>query len=155
MEAFKISKVIPQVIDIILFILVSLSIYFKDHPIVSGILIAIPTMFMFAVVIRQGNDCRKQKSLYNFTMLVSAVNLKMDYSTRLVRDTIIYGLHFYLFSLNQNYIYLMSFALCLAFDVMVYNAAFNPMMRKYLLTKAQEQMELLKSLQTQEGQPKP
>lgn len=155
MEAFKISKVIPQVIDIVLFILVALSIYFKDHPVVSGVLIAIPTLFMFAVVIRQINDCRKQKSLYNFTMLVTAVSLKMDYSTRLFRDIIIYGLHFYLFSLNQNYIYLMSFVFCLAFDLMVYNAAFNPLMRKYMLTKAQEQMDLLQSLQTQEDQTKP
>ena len=87
--------------DMILFLLVALSIYFKDSPIVSGLLIAPAILFMFAVVIRQANDCRKQHALYNFTMLVSAVNLKMDYASRLVRDLIIYGLHFYLFTLNE------------------------------------------------------
>lgn len=141
MEAFKINKAIPQVLDMILFLLVALSIYFKDSPIISGLLIAPAIIFMFAVVIRQANDCRKQHALYNFTMLVSAVNLKMDYASRLVRDVIIYGLHFYLFTLNQNYIYLASFGLCLAFDVLVYNAAFNPLMKSYVLNTAMRQVE--------------
>lgn len=147
MEPFKINKAIPQVIDFILFILVALSIYFKEYTIVSAILIALPTLFMFAIVIRQSLDCWKQKSLYNFTMLVSAVNLKLDYSSRLVRDTIIYGLHIYLFTLNQNYFYLASFGLCLAFDILVYNAAFNPMMKKYVLQSAMQQMEIVKAQQ--------
>ena len=141
MEPFKINKAIPQVIDFILFILVALSIYFKEYTIVSAILIALPTLFMFAIVIRQSLDCWKQKSLYNFTMLVSAVNLKLDYSSRLVRDTIIYGLHIYLFTLNQNYFYLSSFGLCFAFDILVYNAAFNPMMKSYVLNTAMRQVE--------------
>jgi hypothetical protein len=141
MEAFKINKAIPQVLDMILFVLVALSIYFKDSPIISGLLIAPAIIFMFAVVIRQANDCRKQHALYNFTMLVSAVNLKMDYASRLVRDVIIYGLHFYLFTLNQNYLYLASFGLCLAFDVLVYNAAFNPLMKNYLLKMAMQHVE--------------
>lgn len=80
-------------------------------------------------------------------MLVSAVNLKLDYSSRLVRDTIIYGLHIYLFTLNQNYFYLASFGLCLAFDILVYNAAFNPMMKKYVLQSAMQQMEIVKAQQ--------
>jgi len=147
MEPFKINKAIPQVIDFILFILVALSIYFKEYTIVSAILIALPTLFMFALVIRQSLDCWKQKSLYNFTMLVSAVNLKLDYSSRLVRDTIIYGLHIYLFTLNQNYFYLASFGLCLAFDILVYNAALNPMMKKYVLQSAMQQMEIVKAQQ--------
>ena len=147
MEPFKINKAIPQVIDFILFILVALSIYFKEYTIVSAILIALPTLFMFAIVIRQSLDCWKQKSLYNFTMLVSAVNLKLDYSSRLVRDTIIYGLHIYLFTLNQNYFYLASFGLCLAFDILVYNAAFNPMMKNYVLQSAMQQMEIVKAQQ--------
>lgn len=141
MEPFNINKAIPQAIDFILFILVALSIYFKEHTIVSAILIALPALFMFAIVIRQLLDCWKQKSLYNFTMLVSAVNLKLDYSSRLVRDIIIYGLHIYLFTLNQNYFYLISFGLCLAFDVLVYNAAFNPMMKSYVLNTAMRQVE--------------
>lgn len=147
MEPFNINKAIPQVIDFILFILVAFSIYFKEYTIVSAILIALPTLFMFAIVIRQSLDCWKQKSLYNFTMLVSAVNLKLDCSSRLVRDTIIYGLHIYLFTLNQNYFYLASFGLCLAFDVLVYNAAFNPMMKKYVLQSAIQQMEIVKAQQ--------
>lgn len=147
MEPFNINKAIPQVIDFILFILVALSIYFKEYTIVSAILIALPTLFMFTIVIRQSLDCWKQKSLYNFTMLVSAVNLKLDYSSRLVRDTIIYGLHIYLFTLNQNYFYLASFGLCLAFDILVYNAAFNPMMKKYVLQSAMQQMEIVKAQQ--------
>lgn len=141
MESFKINKAIPQVLDFILFILVALSIYFKEHPIVSGCLIAPAIIFMFLVVVRQSIDCWKQKSLYNFTMLVSAVNLKLDYSSRVVRDSIIYGLHIYLFTLNNNYLYLASFGLCMAYDLLVYNAAFNPLMKRYVLETGMRQVE--------------
>lgn len=141
MESFKINKAMPQVLDFILFLLVALSIYFKDHPIISFCLIAPAILFMFAVVIRQSIDCWKQKSLYNFTMLVSAVNLKMDYASMVIRDSIIYGLHIYLFTINHNYIYLASFSLCMAYDLLVYNAAFNPMMKSYVLNTAMRQVE--------------
>lgn len=150
MESFKINKAIPQVLDFILFIFVALSIYFKDHPIVSGCLIAPAIIFMFAVVIRQSIDCWKQKSFYNFTMLVSAVNLKMDYSSRVVRDSIIYGLHIYLFTLNNNYFYLASFGLCMAYDLLVYNAAFNPMMKSYVLNTAMRQVEEAQKQKTEQ-----
>lgn len=141
MGSFKINKAIPNILDIILFVLVALSIYFKDYPIVSGCLIAPAIIFMFVVVFRQTLDCWKQKSLYNFTMLVSAVNLKMDYASMVIRDSIIYGLHIYLFTLNHNYIYLASFSLCMAYDLLVYNAAFNPMMKSYVLNTAMRQVE--------------
>lgn len=68
-------------------------------------------------------------------MLVTAMTTKAEYSTKVVRDLIIYGLHFYLYSLNPNNIYLASFGICLIFDLMVYNAAFNPMMKNYVLEK--------------------
>lgn len=141
MGSFKINKAIPNILDIILFVLVALSIYFKDYPIVSGCLIAPAIIFMFVVVFRQTLDCWKQKSLYNFTMLVSAVNLKMDYASMVIRDSIIYGLHIYLFTINHNYIYLASFSLCMAYDLLVYNAAFNPMMKSYVLNTAMRQVE--------------
>lgn len=135
MTEFKISKAIPNAIDIALFVFIGFSIYFKNHPITSLVLLLIPCFAMWALIVRQSIDCWKQKSVYNFTMLVTAMTTKAEYSTKVVRDLIIYGLHFYLYSLNPNDIYLASFGICLVFDLMVYNAAFNPMMKNYVLNK--------------------
>lgn len=141
MEQFKISKVIPNVIDIILFVFIALSVYFKNYPIASYVLLAIPCIAMWVLIARQAMDCWKQKSVYNFTMLVTAVNTKINLSNKLVSDVIIYGLHIYLYTLNPNYIYLVSFGICLVYDLMVYNAAFNPLMKGYLMKTAMRQVE--------------
>lgn len=123
MELFKVSKVIPNIIDIVLLTLVALSVYFKNIPVVSLPLLIIACLAMVALIVRQVIDCWKQKSVYNFTMLVTAANLKIAYSNKLMQDIIIYGLHFYLYSLNPNPIYLFSFGLCMVYDLLIYNAA--------------------------------
>lgn len=141
MEQFKLSKVIPNVIDIVLFIFIALSIYFKNYPIASYALLAIPCSAMWVMIARQVIDCWKQKSVYNFTMLVTAVNTKLNLSNKLVSDVIIYGLHIYLYTLNPNYIYLVSFGICMVYDLMIYNAAFNPLMKRYIMNTAMRQVE--------------
>lgn len=141
MEQFKLSKVIPNVIDIVLFIFIALSIYFKNYPAASYTLLAIPCIAMWALIVRQVVDCWKQKSVYNFTMLVTAVNTKLNLSNKLVSDVIIYGLHIYLYTLNPNYIYLVSFGICLAYDLMIYNASFNPLMKRYIMNTVMRQVE--------------
>lgn len=74
-------------------------------------------------------------------MLVTAMEIKVDYSTRIVRDIIIYGLHIYLYTLNPKVIYLTSIVLCLTYDLMIYNAAFNPLMKKYVVNKTMDIVE--------------
>jgi hypothetical protein len=138
MNEFKISKLIPNVLDFLLLGFVVLSIYFKEHAIISGILLGIGCLAMVVMIVRQVKDCIQQKSLYNFTMIFRAANMKLDMWTDLVRDVIIYGLHFYLFSINQNIFYFGCLALCVFFDALIYNGAFNPFMRKYIVRKAFE-----------------
>lgn len=132
----KLKQILPDVIDIVLFLLVAFSIYFKNHSMVSDGLLGVACFLMWLLIFRQVQDCWTQKRVYNFTMLMSVVSLKMDCSTRIVRDTIIYGLHIYLFTLNQSYVYLFSFGLCLFYDVLLYNGAFNPFMRKHMAKAA-------------------
>lgn len=141
MNFFKVSKVIPNAIDIALFIFVALSVYFKNYPITSYILLVIPCLAMTFMLFRQIADCYKQKSVYNFTMLVTAVQTKADCSTKVIRDLIIYGLHIYLYTLNPKAIYLVSFGMCLVYDLMIYNAAFNPLMKKYVFNQTMNIVE--------------
>lgn len=136
MNPFKISKVIPNIIDIFLFLFIALSIYFKDSPLVSLVLIAIPSSAMIVLIIRQLVDCWKQKSVYNFSMIVVAADMKTDPLNRVVKDVIIYGLHIYLLTLSGNPFYAFSVFICLTYDILIYNAAFNPFMKNYLVNKA-------------------
>lgn len=138
MNEFKISKLIPNILDFALLGFVALSIYFKEHTFVSWVLLSIGCLAMIAMIVRQVKDCIQQKSLYNFTMIFRAASMKLDMWTDLVRDVIIYGLHFYLFTLNHNLFYLGCLVLCVFFDALIYNGAFNPFMRKYIVRKAFE-----------------
>jgi len=141
MNLSVLNKMTPNFIDIVLLLLVGVSVYFKNHLITSYVILAIPCLFMTFMVFRQAIDCYTQKSIYNFTMLVTAMEIKVDYSTRIVRDIIIYGLHIYLYTLNPKAIYLTSIVLCLTYDLMIYNAAFNPLMKKYVINKTMDIVE--------------
>lgn len=134
------SKIMPNVFDIVIFVLVASSILVSTYWL-KNFLIHLASFIMLFLLALQLKDSFKQKMLINLNMLYSALQMKEEPVTRIVKDTIIYGLHFYLFSLNHSYIYLISFGLCLVYDLIIYNIAFNPLFKKYLAKKILEKYQ--------------
>lgn len=134
------SKIMPSIIDIFLFVLVVSSILVSTVWLKVG-LISLASAIMVSLIAMQLTDSFKQKMFINLNMIYSALQVKQDPWTRIIKDLIIYGLHFYLFTLNNNYFYLASFGLCIVYDLIVYNIAFNPIMQKYLGEKLIKQYE--------------
>lgn len=125
------SKVMPSIIDVFLFVLVVASILVSTTWLKVA-LISIACSIMVTLIAMQLVDSFKQKMLINLNMIYSALQVKQDPLTRIIKDLIIYGLHIYLFTINHSYLYLASFGLCILYDSIVYNIAFNPVMQKYL-----------------------
>lgn len=134
------SKIMPNVFDIVIFVLVASSILVSTYWL-KNFLIHSASFIMLFLLALQLKDSFKQKMLINLNMLYSALQMKEEPATRIVKDTIIYGLHFYLFSLNHSYIYLISFGLCLVYDLIIYNIAFNPLFKEYLAKKMLEKYQ--------------
>ena len=134
------SKIMPSIIDIFLFALVVGSILVSITWL-KVTLISFACAIMVALIAMQLTDSFKQKMFINLNMIYSALQVKQDPWTRIIKDFIIYGLHIYLFTINHSYLYLASFGLCIVYDLIVYNIAFNPVMQKYLGEKLIKQYE--------------
>lgn len=134
------SKIMPSIIDIFLFALVVSSILVSITWL-KVTLISFACAIMVALIAMQLTDSFKQKMFINLNMIYSALQVKQDPWTRIIKDFIIYGLHIYLFTINHSYLYLASFGLCIVYDLIVYNIAFNPFMQKYLGEKLIKQYE--------------
>lgn len=139
------SKIMPSIIDIFLFVLVVASILIPIAWLKVS-LISLACSIMVTLIIMQMIDSYKHKMFINLNMIYSALQVKQDPSTRIIKDLIIYGLHFYLFTINHSYLYLASFGLCIVYDLIVYNIAFNPIMQKYLGEKIIKQYEEQKGI---------
>lgn len=134
------SKIMPSIIDIFLFALVVASILISTTWLKATVL-SFACAIMVTLIAMQLTDSFKQKMFINLNMIYSALQVKQDPLTRIIKDLIIYGLHFYLFTINHSYLYLASFGLCIVYDLIVYNIAFNPIMQKYLGEKLIKQYE--------------
>lgn len=134
------SKIMPSIIDIFLFVLVVSSILVSINWL-KVTLLSFACAIMVALIAMQLTDSFKQKMFINLNMIYSALQVKQDPLTRIIKDLIIYGLHIYLFTINNSYLYFASFGLCIVYDLIVYNIAFNPIMQKYLGEKLIKQYE--------------
>lgn len=128
-------KTTTNKIDIVILVLVVLSIT-ATNVYWRYLLIVIPCTYMLTALGCRLYECIKEKAIYSLPMLYSAILMRQDFGSKVIKDIIIYSLHIYLFTLNGNIIYLISFGGCMIYDLFTYNLVLNPLMKKYISRRA-------------------